>query len=300
MSGEERTAPILESKLYPATGTGRPLPRPRLDSSSDVLNGSYPVVVIVAPAGYGKSTLMTSWHDHLTERGIPCGWLSVDEDDNDSARFMRHLIAALQHAAARIGQDAAGQLVADFASGSKPLLEALAGDIARLQHRVVLFLDDLQFVEEPEALKIIDWLVNYAPRTLQIVIGSREIPRLRLSRLRVRRQLFELGVRQLQFETAEAALFYRSRLGRDLPAPDLQRLLTKTEGWPAALELVAMALADPTKQAAFIEHFTGTDSSVVDYLAEVVLSRMDERTRAFVLRISMFDRICAPLAECTR
>jgi ATP/maltotriose-dependent transcriptional regulator MalT len=297
MSGEERTAPILESKLYPATGTRRPLPRPRLDSSGDVLEGSYPVVVIVAPAGYGKSTLMRCWHDHLAERGIPCGWLSTDEDDNDTARFMRHFIAALQHADERIGRDVAGHFVADFASGSKPLLEALAGDIARLQHRIVLFLDDLQFVEEPEVLKILDWLVNYAPRTLQIVIGSREVPRLRLSGLRVRRELFELGLRQLQFEPEEAAQFYRSRLGRELPAPDLQRLLTKTEGWPAALELVAMALADRTKQAAFIEHFTGTDSSLVDYLGEVVLSRMDERTRTFVFRISMFDRICAPLAE---
>lgn len=297
MSGEEQAAPILESKLYPATGTRRPLPRPRLDSSGDVLEGSYPVIVVVAPAGYGKSTLMSRWHGHLTERGIPCAWLSTDEDDNDTTRFMRHLIAALQHADAGIGRDIAGHLVADFASGSKPLLERLAGDIARLQHRIVLFLDDLQFVEEPEVLKILDWLVNYAPRKLQIVIGSREEPRLRLGGLRVRRELFELGVRQLQFDAEEASQFCRNRLGRDLPAQDLQRLLTKTEGWPAALELVAMALADPTEQTAFIEHFAGTHSSVVDYLGEVVLSRMDERTRTFVFRISMFDRICAPLAE---
>ncbi len=296
MSGEERAAPILESKLYPATGTGRPLPRPRLDSAVDVLEGSYPVVVVVAPAGYGKSTLMSRWHGHLTERGIPCAWVSMDEDDNDTTRFMRHLIAALQHAAARIGRGVAGHPVADFASGSKPLLETLAGDIAQLQHRIVLFLDDLQFVAEPEVLKILDWLVNYAPRKLQIILGSREEPRLRLSGLRVRRQLFELGVHQLQFDAEEAARFYRSRLGRDLPGQDLQRLLSKTEGWPAALELVAMALADPARQAAFIEHFAGTDSSLVDYLGEVVLSRMDERTRTFVFRISMFDRICAPLA----
>lgn len=296
MSGQERAAPILESKLYPATGTRRPLPRP-LDACGDVLEGSYPVVVLIAPAGYGKSTLMTRWHGHLTERGVPCAWLSMDEDDNDTARFMRHFIAALQNADARIGNDVAGHFVADFASGSKPLLETLAGDIARLQHRIVLFLDDLQFVEEPQVLKILDWLINYAPRTLQIVIGSREEPRLRLSGLRVRRQLFELGVRQLQFDTEEASQFYRSRLGRDMPAQDLQRLLTKTEGWPAALELVAMALADPTRQGAFIEHFAGTNSSIMDYLGEVVLSWMDERTRTFVFRISMFDRISAPLAE---
>src|SRR5277367_4518189 len=235
MSGEERTAPILASKLYPACATRSPVPRPRLDSSRDVLEDSYPVVVIVAPAGYGKSTLMTCWHDQLSRRGVPCAWVSMDEDDNDTARFMRHLIAALQHVDAGIGRDVASHLVADFASASKPLLETLAGDIARLQHRLVLFLDDLQFVGEPEVLKILDWLVNYAPRMLQIVIGSREEPRLRLGALRVRRQLFELGIRQLQFDAAEAAQFCKSRLGRDLPAQDLRKLLTKTEGWPAAL-----------------------------------------------------------------
>ena len=297
MSGAEASAPILEGKLYPATGTGRPVPRPRLDSSRDVLDGSYPVVVIVAPAGYGKSTLMTRWHEQLSGRRVPCGWLSTDEDDNDAARFMRHLIAALQHADGRIGRDISGQLVGDFATGSKPLLEALAADIAQIQHRIVLFLDDLQFIEEPEVLKVLDWLINYAPRTLQIVIGTREVPRLRLSALRVRRQLFEIAAPQLQFDAGEASQFYKNRLGRDLSAQDLQRLLGKTEGWPAALELVAMSLVDPTRQAAFIEHFTGTESSIVDYLGEAVLSRMDERTRTFVFRMSLFDRISAPLAR---
>jgi LuxR family maltose regulon positive regulatory protein len=147
MSGEERTAPILPSKLYPACGTRSPVARPRLDSSREVLEVSYPVVVVVAPAGYGKSTLMTCWHDQLTGRGVPCAWVSLDEDDNDAARFMCHLVAALQHADARIGRDALSQLAADFAaSAAKPLLETLAGDIARLQQRCVLFLDDLQFI----------------------------------------------------------------------------------------------------------------------------------------------------------
>lgn len=290
------TAPILDGKLYPATGTRTPLPRPRLDSCREVLDGTYPVAVVVAPAGYGKSTLMARWHDQLTERRVPCGWLSIDEDDGDTARFMRHLLAALQHADARLGTNAAGHLVDDFAGDPKLLLEMLAGEIAELRHRIVLFVDDLQFVHESEVLKILDWLVNYAPRALQIVIGSREEPRLRLGGLRVRRQLFELGVRELQFDREEVARFYISRLGRDLPAPDLDKLLNKTEGWPAALELVAMALADLGTQSEFIEHFAGTDSNVVDYLGEVVLTRMDERTRTFVFRISMFDRICAPLA----
>src|SRR5580692_4236203 len=296
MTGK-REHTIIQGNLFPATGTRKPLARPRLDSSSDMLDGVFQVVVVAAPAGYGKSTLMARWHARLLERGVSCAWLSLDEDDNDAARFLRHLIAALQKASARIGKDVAEDLIADFASDSRSVLEAIAGDLAQVQHRTVLFLDDLQLVEAPEVRSILDWLINYAPRPLQYVIGTRQDPGLRLSGLRVRSQLLELGAEQLQFDAAEAAQFYRSRLGRDLPALDLQTLLTKTEGWPAALELAALVLAGSSEPNMFIQHFAGTDTSVVDYLCEMVLSQMDERTRDIVFRISMFDRICAPLAR---
>jgi LuxR family transcriptional regulator, maltose regulon positive regulatory protein len=290
-------AAILEGKLYPASGTRRPLPRPRLDSLSDVLDGGYPVVLVVAPAGYGKSTLMAQWHTQLLERNVPSAWLSLDPDDDDEVRFMRHLVAALHKASAHVGQPVGANLSADFPSGTKALLEGLAYDLARLEQRVVLFVDDLHFVQSPAVLEILDWLVNYAPRTLQQVIGSREKPRLRLSGLFVRRQLFELDTQQLRFDPEEAAQFYRNRLGQDLPKGDLQRLLTKTEGWPAALELVALALSGVTDSGEFIEHFAGTDSSLVEYLGEVLLSQLDERTRTFAFRISMFDSISASLAQ---
>jgi ATP/maltotriose-dependent transcriptional regulator MalT len=297
MAGKPSDRAIIQGKLFPATGTRKPLPRPRLDSSSDVLDGIFPVVVVAAPAGYGKSTLMARWHARLQERGVSCAWLSLDEDDNDAARFLRYLIAALQKASAHIGKNVAEDLIADFASGSRSVLEAVAGDLAQVQHRIVLFLDDLQLVEGPEVRGILDWLINYAPRCLQYVIGTRQDPGLRLSGLRVRSQLLELGTEQLQFDAAEAAQFYKSRLGRDLPARDLQTLLTKTEGWPAALELAALVLAGSSEPSAFIQRFAGTDTSVVDYLCEMVLLQMDGRTRDIVLRISMFDRICAPLAQ---
>jgi ATP/maltotriose-dependent transcriptional regulator MalT len=169
LTGERDEAAILAGKLYPATGTRRPLPRPRLDSLSDVLDGGYPVVLVVAPAGYGKSTLMARWHVQLVEANVPCAWLSLDPDDDDKVRFMRHLIAALHQADARIGQAVETNLSADFPGGPKALLQALAYDLARLDRRVVLFLDDLHSVRSPEVLEILDWLVNYAPRTLQQV-----------------------------------------------------------------------------------------------------------------------------------
>jgi LuxR family transcriptional regulator, maltose regulon positive regulatory protein len=295
MTGELQGHAITQGKLFPATGTRKPLPRPRLDSSSDVLDGVFPVVVVAAPAGYGKSTLMARWHVRLLARGVSCAWLSLDEDDNDAARFLRHLIAALQMASTQVGRDVAEDLSADFAGGSRSVLEAIAGGLTQVQHRIVLFLDDLQRVDGPEVLGILDWLINYAPRHLQYVIGTRREPGLRLSGLRVRCQLLELGAEQLQFDAAEAAQFFRSRLGRDLPALDLQTLLTKTEGWPAALELAALVLANEPK--AFIQNFAGTDTSVVDYLCEMVLSQMDEKVRDIVFRISMFDRVCAGIAQ---
>src|ERR1700756_5567955 len=111
MTGNPHNHPIIQAKLFPATGTRKPLPRPRLDSSGEVLNGTFPVVLVAAPAGYGKSTLMGRWHANLLERGVACAWLSLDEDDNDAARFLRHLIAALQKASANIGKDVEEELI---------------------------------------------------------------------------------------------------------------------------------------------------------------------------------------------
>src|SRR5260221_2988419 len=201
MTGKRYKRAIIQGKLFPATGTRKPLPRPRLDSSSDVLDGIFPVVVVAAPAGYGKSTLMARWHARLLQRGVSCAWLSLDEDDNDAARFLRHLIAALHKASAHIVKDLTEDLITDFASDSRSVLEAIAGDLAQVQHRIVLFLDDLQLVEGPEVRGILDWLFNYAPRALQYVIGTRENPGLRLSGLRFRSHLFWFGARQLQLDT---------------------------------------------------------------------------------------------------
>jgi LuxR family maltose regulon positive regulatory protein len=297
MTGQPLATPILKGKLYPATGTRSPLPRPRLDGLSEVLEGTYPVVLVGAPAGYGKSTLMAQWHARLMEQGIACAWLSVDENDNDKVRFAGHLVAALHNANPRIGAAAADGLSGDNPGGARLLLEALADDLASIGQRLTLFLDDLHLVQDPEVLEIVDWLLNYAPRTLQQIIGTRDIRRLRVNALRVRRQLFELDLRQLQFDGEEISRFYRIRLGQDLPPRDRQRVSQKTEGWPAAVELVALALDGMTDRSSFIEQFAGSSNSVVDYLGEVVLAQMDERTRDFVFRISMFDRICVPLAQ---
>lgn len=297
MTDDPIEALVVEGKLYPATGTRSPLPRPRLESSCDALEDGYAVLLVAAPAGYGKSTLMAQWYARLTNRHVVCAWLSLDEDDNDKTRFLRHLIAALQRAATRGGQGGTGQVSADLSGDPQPQMEALAAALSKIQERIVLFLDDLHFVQDPETVQIVAWLANYSPRTVQYVIGTRDKHGLRLSGLRLRRQLLEIDPRRLQFDSAEAAQFYRNRLGHDLSAADLQRLLAKTEGWPAAFELVALALTGITNPERFIEGFAGAHGALVDYLGEAVLSRLDDRTRNGVFRLSMLERICAPLAQ---
>lgn len=302
-AGRRPDVHILESKLYPAAGTDRPLPRPQLDASADLLDGAAAIALVVAPAGYGKSTLMTHWHAQLAARAVPCAWLSLDEDDDDPVRLLRHLAAALHKADAGIGASLEAP-VGDYGGSAKVLLEPLANELARVRHRIVLFLDDLQALRQPQAIGIIDWFVNFGPRTMQFVLGSREQPPLRLARLRLQRQVLEVTARQLQFGPDDAALFFRSRLGAALPADALGRLLDKTEGWPAALELAALALADGGDPAALLAHisgessreFSGRDPGIIEYLGEVVLSHLDEPMRRFVSCIAMFDRVDAALA----
>ncbi|HET8880608.1 MAG TPA: LuxR C-terminal-related transcriptional regulator, partial [Solimonas sp.] len=290
---------VVEAKLYPGIGTGRPLTRPKLDPPAELRDAGASVALICAPAGYGKSTVMARWHEMLQADGIRCAWLSVDEDDNDSTRFLRHLVAAFQNIDADIGHDLLAQLTVQRDS-VKPLLESLAADLARTPRRAVLFIDDLHLATHDEVLETVHWLINYSPRQYQYVLGCRLAPKLPLSGLRVRRKLLEIGAADLEFSDDETADFLSIRLGRRLADDEIRQLSGKTEGWAAALELVAAALQAQDRDAAreLIARFTGTDRSVVDYLGEMVLAGLDERLRRFVECIAQFERVNAELAAC--
>lgn len=290
-----RNTSVIEAKLYPGIGTGQPLSRPQLDPPPALIDSSASVAVICAPAGYGKSMMMARWHDVLRGRRVSCGWLSLEPDDNDTARFLRYLVAAFRNIHRDIGRDVLAQLTGSRDSIS-PLLESLAADLGRVSGRAVLFIDDIHFAKQGEVLEILHWLISYSPRQFQYVLGSRLAPKLQLSNLRVRQRLIEIGARELAFSLDEARQFLEIRLGHALPPDEIGQLMQKTEGWPAALELVAAALKDRNQQSELIAQLTGTDRSVVDYLGEMVLDSLDEGLRNFVGRIAQFDRVNAGLA----
>lgn len=291
------TFPLLASKLYPGVGTLHPLARPRLDPPPSLLDGGLTVASIVAPAGYGKSTLMARWYTLLDEAEVRGAWISLDEDDNEPTRFMRYLVAALQNVEAGMGRDVLSQLAAESLVVPQVLLESIASDLARLQRRAVLFLDDLHFINNADVLRIIEWMVNYAQPHIQFVLGSREALRIRLSGLRMRGSLLEIDHRRLAFDNEEAMRFYQARLQAQPDEYELRQLVHKTEGWPAGLELLALALREEPHQADLIEDFTGTDRSVVEYLGDVVLATLEQQVRTFLYQIAQFDRICGKLAQ---
>lgn len=295
MSPSQSYTPLLESKFNPAISAAQLIERARLDVPETFLEAKATVAGISAPAGYGKSTILATWQKTLVEHGIRTAWLSLDENDNDPARFMRYLGGALSRA-----------LEAESKSWSPDLnsedqrlitLERLAAQLATLDVRVCLFLDDIHVLENKSVLDTVHWLAHYAPEQLQLVLAGRSLAALPLSRLRVRRKLVELSENELKFTADEARAFFASRDIADLSDANLHMLMVRTEGWPAGLELAGILLENASNPRSLIEEFTGNEQNVMEYLGEVLLEQLDQDTRAFLFATAQFRRINADLAQ---
>ena len=292
---------MLPGKLQPALGALSLLPRARLALPVGVTQGACKVIALVAPAGYGKTTLMAQWMATWQENGGACAWLTVDTNDNDPTRFLRHLVAALSHTGVAVSEATLAHLGDSLATQFKSMTESLATDLAATPEHLMLMLDGVHTLHDPTVLDLIGWLLHYAPQPLQIALSSRHELPWRLGSLRVRGLLHELDFRALQFTADEAHQFCQRRLPGGLGPDDITQLVNKTEGWPAALELATMALRsdahDDTQRAQFIEQFTGTDRGLVDYLGEVLLQHLPESLHPLVMRLSLFSHFDADLAR---
>ncbi|HEY0939757.1 MAG TPA: LuxR C-terminal-related transcriptional regulator [Steroidobacter sp.] len=294
---DEAMAPVLESKLQPLLGARAPIERPRLMLPAEILGGRIKAVVVAAPAGYGKSTLMAQWFESLQgERapGVSSAWLNLDENDNDPLRLLRYLIAALRVAIPDLGRDATLDFQAP--STTEALLDAIGARLAGVDSKIVLFMDDAHVLRDRQALGIIEWLVRYAADNLRFVIGGRHAPRVGISQLRLRGELAEVDQSALAFTSAEAAAFWAQRRLAPLDGCTQSALLEKTEGWAAAIELLALALSDAPDTAQLIADFSGTNREVVEYLGEVVFGRLATQQHEHIYRLAQFDRFCADLA----
>ena len=297
------SVPILATKLYIPSPRPGIVPRPRLiERLNDGLAKGGRLTLISAAAGFGKTTLVSEW---IATCGRPVAWVSLDEGDNDPARFLTYLIAALQTLAlsevegirAGIGEGLLAALQSPQPPHAEAVLTALLNEISAIPEPFLLVLDDYHAVDSQAADQSLTFLIEHQPPQMHLIIATREDPHLALARLRVRGQLSELRAADLRFTPAEAAEFLNRVMGLSLSAAEIAALETRTEGWIAGLQLAAISMQGHSDTASFIQSFTGSHHFVLDYLMEEVLNQQPESIQTFLLHTSILGRLCGPLCE---
>jgi LuxR family maltose regulon positive regulatory protein len=252
--------------------------------------------LISAPAGFGKTTLVSAWLGQIEQR---VAWFSLDEDDNDPTRFLTYLLAAFQKVDPAMGQGAQEMLQAQGVLSLSPetLLTTLINDVATASVEWVLVLDDYHLIHTQAIHTALTFLIDHQPRGLHLVLTSRADPPLPLARLRARGRLLELRAADLRFTPAEADQFLRQVMGLQLSPADSAALEARTEGWVAGLQLAALSLHGLTDMSSFIRAFSGSHRHIVDYLAEEVLHRQPEEIQEFLLQTSILERLYGSLCD---
>ncbi|MBA4117142.1 MAG: tetratricopeptide repeat protein, partial [Rubrobacter sp.] len=252
------------------------------------------LTLICAPAGFGKTTLISEW---VAGCERPAAWLSLDEGDNDPTRFLTYLVAALRTIAADIGEGVLGALQSSRPPPTESILTTLLNEIATVEDDFVLVLDDYHVVDARPIDDALAFVVEHLPPRVHLVIATREDPHLPLARLRARGQLGELRAADLRFTPSEAGEFLEGVMGLSLSAEDIAALEDRTEGWIAGLQLAALSMRGREDVTGFIRAFAGDNRYVVDYLVEEVLQRQPERVRSFLLQTSILERLSGPLCD---
>jgi ATP/maltotriose-dependent transcriptional regulator MalT len=292
-------AALLETKFYVPRLRRGLVPRPRLSERLD-RGAASKLVLVSAPAGFGKTTLLTEW---LAARPAAlagerlAAWLSLDRGDNDPASFWAYVIAALRTVASGVGKSALALLETPQPPPIETVLTTLLNDLGAVAGEIVLVLDDYHVIDAREVQDGMAFLLDHLPPQLHVVIASRSDPALPLPRLRARGELAEIRASELRFTADEAAAYLNEMMGLQLTAQDVAALEGRTEGWIAALQLAALSMQGRDDVAGFIAGFAGDDRYVVDYLAEEVLARQSERVQAFLLQTSILGRLSGPLCD---
>ncbi|HSL46261.1 MAG TPA: LuxR C-terminal-related transcriptional regulator [Anaerolineales bacterium] len=286
---------LLTTKLFiPSTRPERVF-RPRLiERLNESLRHRPGVTLISAPAGFGKTTLISEW---IAGCGQPAAWLSLDEGDNDPARFLAYLIAALQTVAANIGEGISNVLQAPQPPPVESILTDLLNEITALPEHFILVLEDYHAIDARPVDQALTFLLEHQPPQLHLVITTREDPDLPLPRLRARGQLTEVRAADLRFTLAEATEFLNQVMRLPLSRDDIAALEHRTEGWIAGLQLAALSMQAQNDTAGFLQSFTGSHHFVMDYLMEEVLHQQPKEVQMFLLHTSILDRMCGPLCD---
>jgi LuxR family maltose regulon positive regulatory protein len=296
---------LLQTKLHVPALRPSFVPRPHLIARLNAgLAGK--LILVSAPAGYGKTTLVTEWirsedeRDQAQDGSIHpshVAWLSLDEADSDPGRFLAYLIAALQQIQPGLGESVQALLRSPQPPPAEILLTALVNELADVPEPFLLVLDDYHAIHNLHTHQQLAFLMEHQPPRMHLVIMTREDPLIPVSRLRALGQVLEIRQEELRFSLQETAAFLGRVMGLDLSPEDVAALETRTEGWIAGLQLAALSLQGNHNPQNFVQAFTGSNRYILDYLIEEVFKRQPAEVQDFLLKTSILDRLCQPLCD---
>jgi LuxR family transcriptional regulator, maltose regulon positive regulatory protein len=285
--------PILATKLFIPVLKPKAILRTRLIKRlNDGLHTK--LTLISAPAGFGKTTLVSEW---IADCGLPCACLSLDIGDNDPKRFLTYLVAALQTISPDVGKGVLNMLESHHSPENELILTTLLNDITTISHKFILIFDDYHLIDAKPIDNALTYLLDHLPPQLHLVTSTREDPQLSLARLRARGQLNELRAADLRFTPSEAAEFLNGMMDLNLTGEDIDALEMRTEGWIAGLQLAAISMQGQKNSANFIKSFTGSHHFIMDYLVEEVLNQLPDNLQTFLLHTSILDSLCGSLCD---
>jgi LuxR family maltose regulon positive regulatory protein len=305
---------LLTTKMTAPPPRAALIPRPRLYKRLDRALETR-LTLVVAPAGFGKTTLVSAWANNfgftILDFGLnqpqpnpkskiqnpKCGWFSLDDGDNDPTRFWMYVIAALERVHPNVGEVARMFLQAPQQFPINRVLTALVNDLASVQTPTVLILDDYHLITNDAIHQGIAFLIDHLPHTIHLLIAGRATPPLPLTRLRGRGQITELHAADLQCTTAEATALLQDALAINLSEQDIAALVERTEGWMVGLQLVALSLSAHGDARSFIATLSGNNRYIWDYLIGEVFEQQPGDVQQFLLDTSILDRLSGPLCD---
>jgi LuxR family maltose regulon positive regulatory protein len=285
---------MLEAKLRPPLARSEWVARTRLLEDLQSANRR-PVTLIAAPAGYGKTTIVTQWLASVF-RPASVAWISLDMSDNEPVRLWTDIANALDRAGCVIARDIPGFIASGGHDMVTAVLPRIVDAIAALAEDVTVVVDDFDSVRSAECNEQIDFFIKHLPANSHLVLITRADPTLRLGRLRAAGQLSEIRADDLAFNSDEASSLLVAD-GVQLSGDGLSELIRRTEGWPAGLYLATLSLTGRADPSEFVRHFSGSNRFIADYLTEEVLSRQSDDIRQFILDMSIVARFSAPMCD---
>ncbi|HSG15204.1 MAG TPA: NACHT domain-containing protein, partial [Anaerolineae bacterium] len=286
---------LLQTKLFVPQLRPNLVPRPRLiERLTQGLHRGRKLTLISAPAGFGKTTLVSEW---VAKVERPAAWLSMDEGDNDHARFFAYFIAALQTIAPTVGEGFSRLIRSPQPPPVETMLTALVNEITTLPENIIVVLDDYHVIDAKPVDRALTFLLEQLPQQVHLVIATREDPDLQLARLRARDKLTELRAKDLRFGEAETADFLNLVMGLDISEKDVTELETRTEGWIAGLQLAALSMQGRKDKSGFIEALSGSHHFILDYLVEEILEQQPRDVQEFLLATSVLKRMTGALCD---